>query len=133
MHRVAILQLKVHHVMMYGMKDQVVRSEYRESRRQAEKQYELAYSTVIRMFESIKEMENTHGMSIDLNKVTHLARMHDQMLEKMCISYDLKNKNLNKNYQIRKQRQLTFKKIVQKKKYLETKKKQETRTSAGMG
>ena len=85
------------------------------------------------MFESIKEMENTHGMSIDLNKVTHLARMHDQMLEKMCISYDLKNKNLNKTYQIRKQRQLTFKKIVQKKKYLETKKKQETRTSASIG
>ena len=85
------------------------------------------------MFQSIKEMDNTKGMSIDLNKVTHLARMHDQMLEKMCISYDLKNKNLNMAYQVRKQRQLTFKKIVQKKKYLETKKKQEKRTSAGMG
>ena len=96
MHRVAILQLKVHHVMMYGMRDQTVRSEYRQSRERAQYQYEEAYQTVLRMFKSIKELDGDHGLSIDLNKVNHLARLHDKMLQDMCTCYELKNRQLNK-------------------------------------
>ena len=53
------------------------------------------------MLKTIRELEQSQGLSIDLNKVTHLARMHDKMLLNMCVSYELKNSNLNAAYQLR--------------------------------
>ena len=76
---------------MGGMQDRKLRSNYRKSRKRARAEYQEALSVIKRIEASIKVLDKDHGLSLDLNKIAHLAKLHDRMLNRLCGIYNIKD------------------------------------------
>ena len=77
------------------MTDREMRSEIKIALLDAQKEYEVALKVVKRAQKSIKPIDGENSSStVDLNKLAHLATIHDQLMANLTVSYELKNKKL---------------------------------------
>jgi len=77
------LTLRIHKMMIKHCRDRKLIAKFHESRADAERDYAMVRKTIDRMQKVANKLIKDQGLSLDLNKINYVAKLHETFLDRL--------------------------------------------------
>mmetsp|Transcript_6601 Transcript_6601/g.7903 ORF Transcript_6601/g.7903 Transcript_6601/m.7903 type:complete len:80 (-) Transcript_6601:641-880(-) len=77
------LTLRIHKMMIQHCRDKKLIAKFNESRAGAERDYAMVRKIIDRMQKVVNKLIKDQGLSLDLNKINYVAKLHETFLDRL--------------------------------------------------